>query len=83
MPFKETGPVKLTISAEAHQAIQQIHDPLKDGEWNESGEELPDGRWKIKLSAETFERLAEKMLHGETPSETILRICSTAGRPAN
>jgi hypothetical protein len=69
--------MKVRISQAAHAAITAHIDPFK--EWR-PGEHLPSGDWRIELSEGTLARLKLEQAPGETLSDTIIRICNTAGR---
>jgi len=49
-----------------------------------TGNRLPDGDWLIPVEDETYERLREKRLPGETVDDTIQRMIHVHfGRPNN
>lgn len=62
----------IIITEEAEQALKSSS--FRTNETWSGGEQLLDGTWVIKLSMETFERLHEAQLKGESYSDTILRL---------
>lgn len=70
---------KLNLTAEALHAIhQRAENPLSSNAIKQ-----PNGTWDVPFEADTIIRLQEEMLDGETISDTVLRVCATAGRKAN
>lgn len=47
--------VAIFVSDETHQLIKQARLPGRD--WNETGVQQPDGRWRIPVDDEVFNRL--------------------------
>lgn len=60
----------ITISKEAHDALRSI---ANNGLDTSTSVRRPDGRVDIKIDVETYTRLREIGLRGETPSDTIVR----------
>ena len=69
----------VTISAEADAAVRA----RAEGNSFRGPARNPDGTFTIELEWETIERLRNVALQGESLSDTILRVCATAGRGAN
>jgi hypothetical protein len=42
--------------------------------FEESGQRLPNGDWRLPIDAETWKRLQKVRLHGESISDCIIRI---------
>jgi hypothetical protein len=68
----------LTITREAHNALRGRARP--GDSFVDMSQARPDGMLDIPVREETIERIEQAQIPGETISDTIIRICATAGR---
>jgi hypothetical protein len=71
--------VRIVITDEAMQAVRS----LAEKPFKQTGQRLPDGTWAVNVDDATYRGVAAAAMSGETISDTIIRLCATAGRPLN
>lgn len=74
--------VRIKITEETMDLIRQ--NTLVGHEFRQNATRLPDGRWDVPISRETYQRLLDFQLPGETFDQVIQRACNIGlGRRPN
>lgn len=77
----ETTMTRVLITSAAARAIDDSRDPTR--RFVSTAKLEPNGLVSVELSADTVMRLWKHAAPGESLSDTIVRLCSTAGKPLN
>lgn len=70
--------MKISVSNEAFIAVHGH--AIGNPDWRATHKQEADGSWMMEVSEDTYNGILAQMVDGETLSDALVRIASTAGR---